>query len=136
MLTCSITPGRLLRQYFVRWQNGSSGATYRDIPPIGLPTPPTATPPDPRYSIDPVTFSLTITDVQLSDSDSSYRCVLGVVDPRSNRVFTYERTENTDLQLIVFSEFNETPYIYIYRSHPLGVTLAPSLTPKSSAWLL
>lgn len=66
---------------------------------------PTTTPISPRHSIDPETFSLVISDAQLSDSDDSYQCVLGVEDPlQSGRTFTYEITESVEQRLIVFSK--------------------------------
>lgn len=118
VLNCSITPGRLLGQYFVRWRNGSlGGRSYREIPPAGVQTLPTSTPLDPRYSIDPESFSLIISDVQLTDSDPTYRCVLGLQDPRSsNRISTYERTQTTNLQLIVYSESLKCPNVMSHRA--------------------
>ena len=61
----------------------------------------------PRYSINPGDLSLTIRNVRLSDSLDSYRCELGVEDPRrpSGTTHTYPLTRNHDISLKVVGEY-------------------------------
>ena len=103
VLDCAITPGALAERYFVTWLNDTSGIFYNLIPPTLGSTP---MPFDPRYSIESTNFSLLISDVQLSDSDSTYVCEVGVEDPQfDNRISYYTTTENTNLRLVVYREF-------------------------------
>ena len=103
VLDCAITPGALVSQYFTTWRNGTSGLFYDQILPMATPSTMSF---DPRYSIDPMSFMLMISDVQLSDSDSAYQCYVGVHDPQANdAILYYENTGNFDLSLKVYSEF-------------------------------
>ena len=92
-----------MERYFVTWLNSTSGIFYNLIPPTLGSTP---MPFNPRYSIESTNFSLLISDVQLSDSDSTYVCEVGVEDPQfGNRISYYTTTRNTSLRLIVYREF-------------------------------
>ena len=140
LLDCAITPGSLVEQYFVTWENGTSGLFYNQIPPISSTT---ATPFNPRYFIEPTNFSLLISNVQLSDSDSTYRCFVGVQDPLfGNRISFYTNTENTNLRLVVYCEFTSlaTPSLHtilfpavppVITEPPIDVTLSMADTPEA-----
>ncbi len=105
VLNCSLAPGRFLGQYYVTWTNTSQGFTYREIPRPSLSEVPTTTPFDPRYIINPVTFSLAISDVTLADSDPNFFCILGVEDPSKRQLeLIWEQTLNVPLRLVVYSE--------------------------------
>ncbi len=98
-LQCSIPPGRLIQRYFVTWRNGSEGGdilgqvdtAFRFSVLNG------------RYSINPETFELQISNVQVSDSGLDYRCILGVRDT-VNTQRQYERTSTRSLSLTVYSK--------------------------------
>ena len=104
-LNCLIPPGNLIQQYYVTWRNGTTGPVYREIPrPINSNIP-TTPPPDTRYSIIKSTFSLQISNVQLSDSGNDYRCILGVEEVQGQRrAFIYTQTREVAIRLIVYSE--------------------------------
>ena len=61
----------------------------------------------PRYNIDPSDFSLMISNVQRSDSFESYRCEVGVEDPRSPGGITYfyELTRDYNIGLKVIGKY-------------------------------
>ena len=96
-LQCGIQPGALLGQYFAKWFNGTTERTLYNYPTPSqqLINPSLETRESPRYTIDPSNLSLMIDNVQLNDSLGSYRCELGVVDPRSPGRMTYIYTQTT-----------------------------------------
>jgi hypothetical protein len=61
----------------------------------------------PRYNIDPSDLSLMISNVQRNDSFESYRCELGVEDPRSpgRMTYFYELTRDFNIGLKVVSKY-------------------------------
>ena len=106
VLDCSLSPGRLVRQYFVTWQNGSNGREYAGIQrPRLTQFQPTQTSSVSRYSVQPSTLALVISNVDLSDSDTTYRCVVGVEDPEDDSTaMIFDDTTTTDINLIVYSK--------------------------------
>ena len=79
MINCHIKPGKLRQYYSVRWMNGTSTIITSTSPPES-----------PRYQLND-NFSLIISDIQLGDSSTSYRCTVTIDDPNipgtSNRVY-------------------------------------------------
>ena len=65
-------PGRLREYYSVRWWNGSV-QLVASSPPLQLS----------GYLLH-TNFSLTITDIRLSDSSTSYRCTVVIDDPQAS----------------------------------------------------
>ena len=61
----------------------------------------------PRYTIDLSDFSLMISNVQQNDSFESYRCEVGVEDPRSpgRIIYFYELTRDYNIGLKVVSKY-------------------------------
>ena len=107
-LQCGIQPGALAGQYFARWFNGTSGRILYDYP---SPSQRSANPSlerseNPRYTIDPSDLSLMISNVQRNDSFESYRCEVGVEDPRGpgRMTYFYELTSNYNIGLKVVGE--------------------------------
>ena len=111
-LECGVQPGALADQYFARWFNGTSGRTLHNYPP---PSRQSANPSleSPRYTIDPSDLSLMISNVQRNDSFESYRCEVGVEDPRSpgRTTYFYALTRIHNIGLEVIGEY----YGYICR---------------------
>ncbi len=70
------TPGMLVQRYYIDWKR--SGNVVAAIQ--GPRTSPTVFNPDPRYSVDPDTFSLTIQSVAFEDR-GAYIGIVGVVEP-------------------------------------------------------
>ena len=108
ILDCSIPPGVLIEEYFVTWMIGPplGGMIVGQILPSG-----TEMSSD-RYSVDPTTFALQISNVQLSDTQDDFRCVLGVrdvQDPQNIREITYEQTQTRSLSLTVYSKSSVQP---------------------------
>ena len=100
-LDCSIQPGKLFRRYLANWYNGSNPSQqYARSSSSSLP--PSSTPS--RYSINPSTLSLTISNVSLSDSGSMYRCEVGVDTVVQPRRLYYDRTRALNIMLVVYSE--------------------------------
>ena len=64
-------PGRLREYYSVRWWNGSV--------PLAASSPPSQLS---GYMLH-TNFSLTITDIRLSDSSTNYRCTVTIDDPQA-----------------------------------------------------
>ena len=65
-------PGRLREYYSVRWWNGS----------VQLPA--SSRPSELSGYMLHMNFSLTITDIRLSDSSTSYRCTVIIDDPQAS----------------------------------------------------
>ena len=61
----------------------------------------------PRYTIDPSDLSLMIGNVQRNDALESYRCEVGVEDPRSpsRMTYIYESTTRYNISLEVLGEY-------------------------------
>ena len=69
-INCRVMPGRLSQYYSVRWMNGSV-TIARSNPRSVLP----------GYQLHD-NFSLTINNIQPSDSSTSYRCSVTIDDPQ------------------------------------------------------
>lgn len=113
VLDCSLSPGSLVEQYYATWLNGSSDRLYAIIQrPFFTVNQPTTIPSSSRYFVEPSTLALVISSVLLTDADTSYRCVVGVEDPQNRNIaFTFQRTRNIDITLIVYSEYvNHCPF--------------------------
>ena len=93
-----ISPGALILQYFIDWQDATSSATLAriQVPRSEVPAK------SERYSIDPDTFELTIHSVRFEDR-GSYRGVIGVRDPEGQS-FTYTQTQERGVTLEVFGK--------------------------------
>lgn len=108
-LQCGIQPGALAGQYFARWFIGTNERTLYNYPSpsLRLADPSQEISESPRYTIDPKDLSLMIGNVQRNDSLESYRCEVGVEDPRSpGRVtYTYELTMSYNIALKVVGEY-------------------------------
>ena len=74
-IDCRVMPGRLSQNYSVTWWNGSS-TIARSNPHSEL-----LRNVLPGYQLHD-NFSLTINDIQLSDSSTSYRCSVTIDDPQ------------------------------------------------------
>ena len=107
---CGIQPGALVGQYFARWFNGTSERTLYNYPsPSQRSADPSLEMSDsPRYTIDPSDLSLMIGNVQRNDSLESYRCEVGVEDPRSpdRTTHVYELTRSFNIGLEVVGEYS------------------------------
>ena len=109
-LQCGIQPGALAGQYFARWFNGTSGRILYNYP---APSQRSANPSlemseSPRYNIDRSDLSLMISNVQRNDSFESYRCEVGVEDPRSpsRMTYFYDLTRDYNISLEVVGKYN------------------------------
>ena len=120
VLDCSLSPGRLIKQYYATWRNGTSKNVYAKIPrPYFTSNQPTTMPSNTRYSVDPSTLALIISDVVLTDSDTRYRCEVGVEEPQNGNIaFIFTATASTDIILVVYSEFVDLDFI-VYCGMPL-----------------
>ena len=98
-LRCPISPGALIRQYFVTWSI-SDRAIYRTEPNEDPQTN------SERYDLNPSNLSLIINSVQLEDASNQYRCVLTVLDPNSpsRQTLSYNTLRNVDIPLRVLGE--------------------------------
>ena len=107
-LECGVQPGALGDQYFARWFNGTSGRILYNYPPPSqrIADPSLEMSESPRYTIDPSDLSLIISNVQRNDSFESYRCEVGVEDPRSpgRMTYFYELTRSHNIGLEVIGE--------------------------------
>ena len=99
IVKCPIPPGRLLQQYTVIWRNATSGDALATVSRSF-----TFRSHRQGFSIDPVTFALRISRVQLSDSGSIYWCQLGVVDPVTGNEEFFRGIEEREQRLTVYSE--------------------------------
>ena len=104
-LECGIQPGALAGQYFARWFNGTSGRILYNYPSHSQRSadPSLEMSDSPRYTIDPSDLSLMISNIQRNDSFESYRCEVGVEDPRSpgRMTYFYELTRSYNIGLEV-----------------------------------
>ena len=69
----------------------------------------------PRYNIDPSDLSLMISNIQRNDSFESYRCEVGVEDPRSPSMmmtYFYELTRNHRIILEIVGEYKSNTSVY------------------------
>ena len=94
-----ISPGVLIQQYFIDWQDATSSVT---LAYIQGPRSQRSIVTDRRYSINPDTFELTISSVRFEDR-GSYLGVIGVMDPEG-QLFMYERTRQNNVTLDVYGE--------------------------------
>ena len=99
-----ISPGALIQQYFIDWQNATSAQTLARIqgPRDQLPSFEQSM----RYSVNPETFDLTIQSVRFEDQ-GSYLGVIGVREPTSDGQglsFTYDQTRTSEVMLVVHGE--------------------------------
>ena len=99
VLTPLISPGALIQQYFIDWQDTTSSATLAHIQG---PRSQQQVVSNERYSIDPQTFELTISSVRFKDR-GSYLGLIGVIDPKGQQ-FTYEHTQQKSITLDVYGE--------------------------------
>ena len=105
-LQCGVQPGALTGQYFARWFNGTSGRILYNYPAPSVRSadPSLEMSESPRYTIDPSNLSLMIGNVQRNDSFDSYRCEVGVEDPRSpgrmSYVYELSRSYNISLEVV------------------------------------
>ncbi len=109
LLTPLIPPGRLLAQYYIDWLDNSS----QILGSIQGPRPPLPLGPNPKYSVNPDTFALTIRSVS-SEDRGVYYGVLSVVKQTvntingqiSHRAYTYTQTQTLGVTLDVYGERN------------------------------
>ena len=106
-INCRVMPGKLSQYYSVRWMNGSMTIA-------------TSNP----HSVLPVcqlhdNFSLTINNIQPSDSSTSYRCSVTIDDPR------IPGTVNT-----VYDQLGSTT-IMVHGKSPNIYTIPIALVPSS-----
>ena len=99
-INCRVKPGRLSQYYSVTWWNGSStiarsnphSELLRDVLP--------------GYQLHD-NFSLTINDVQLSDSSTSYRCSVTINDPQirgTSMDIVYDRNQLGNITVVVYGK--------------------------------
>ena len=95
-----ISPGKLLQQYFIDWQDANSSQTIARIegPRSTIPL----FEPNERYSVNPDSFVLMIDSVRFEDR-GSYLGVIGVMDP-AGMSFTYDQTRVRTVTLEVYGE--------------------------------
>ena len=91
-------PGRLREYYSVRWWNGSVQLPALSPPPLS------------GYVLHE-NFSLTINDIQLSDSSTSYRCTVTIDDPQvpgtNDQVYDSDRLGTITVR--VYGKLNHGP---------------------------
>ena len=110
VLTPLISPGALVQQYFIDWQDATSSAT---LARIQGPRSQTIFMPNERYSVSPDTFALTIHSVRFEDR-GSYLGVIGAREPTSGgqgQTFTQVQTLTEAVMLEVICKFI-TPEIF------------------------
>ena len=97
-LNCIISPGKLIKQYFIKWERTTQTivSTRNLLPPL-----------DDRYSVDPSDLSLIIDDVELEEASDAYQCRLTVEDPNTMQTYEYNnlQSNNNNIQLIILGEF-------------------------------
>ena len=91
-IDCQIMPGRLHQYYSVSWWKGNLSIAKSNPHSV-----------DEGYQLHD-NFSLTINDVQLSDSSSNYRCSVTINDPRTTNV-VFEQLGNITVMLYGTSHF-------------------------------
>ena len=98
-INCRVTPGKLSQYYRVRWMNGS--LTIATSNPRSV---------LPGYQLHD-NFSLTINNIQPSDSSTSYRCSVTIDDPQipGTQNVVYDQSQ---LGLITVIVNGESPNIY------------------------
>ncbi len=94
-----IPPGRLLAQYYIDWLKNSSSQILGSIQG---PRPSSPLGPNPKYSVNPDTFALTIPSVSFDDR-GVYFGVVGVVDP-AGQLNLYTQTQTLGVTLDVYGE--------------------------------
>ena len=100
ILHCPIQPGALVQYYYGRWEK--DGNTLIQLPQPINGNPQEIVRSDSRYDLDRTTFSLIINSVEVSDAGDDYRCILNVVDLRSDPPLPiYLQTGTVHLTLIV-----------------------------------
>ena len=100
ILHCPIQPGALAQYYYGRWEK--DGNTLIQLPQPINGNPQEIVRSDSRYDLDRTTFSLIINSVEVSDAGDDYRCILNVVDLRSDPPLSiYLQTGTVHLTLIV-----------------------------------
>ena len=99
-----ISPGALILQYFIDWQNATSSVT---LARIQGPRSQMTFVPNERYSVSPDTFALTINSVRFEDR-GSYLGVIGAREPTSGgqgQTFTQSQTLTESVTLEVICKF-------------------------------
>ena len=94
-IDCRVMPGRLSQYYRVTWWNGN--LTIATSNPHSV---------LPGYQLHD-NFSLTINDIQLSDSSTSYRCSVIIDDPRISGTtgdFFYNRHQLGSISVAVYGK--------------------------------
>ena len=107
VLKCSVTPGRLFQQYYATWSNGSNSSQpyYARIPiPSTDGIVATVAPSTSRHYVSRSSLALTISNVTLSDSGMTYRCIVGVVSPSTGVSYSYESTRTINIRLVIYSK--------------------------------
>lgn len=91
-------PGRLREYYSVRWWNGSVQLAASSLPQLS------------GYVLHE-NFSLTITDIQLSDSSTNYRCTVTIDDPRTSGTNdqVYDSDRLGTITVRVYGKLNHGP---------------------------
>ena len=95
-INCRVMPGRLSQYYSVRWSNDNVIITASNSASVLL-----------GYQLHD-NFSLTINDIQLGDSSTSYRCSVTIDDPQRSRTdnVVYDQSQ---LGLITVMVNGESP---------------------------
>ena len=70
MIDCRVKPGKLSQHYSVEWRNDTFSIVTSTSRPVL-----------PRYQLHD-NFSLTINDIQPSDSSTRYQCIVTIDDPQ------------------------------------------------------
>jgi len=96
-------PGKLSQHYSVRWMNGNltiARSKPRDVLP--------------GYKLHD-NFSLTINDIQLSDSSTSYQCIVTIDDPQpQSRNVVYDQLGSITVEVYGKSLLNvPMPYRHV-----------------------
>ena len=97
-LDCPISPGALLQQYYVSWDESGTGIyhtrAYQPSPVVI----------DNRYDLNRSTLSLIINDVRLEDASDMYHCVIRVVAPETTMEYSYNNLRTVPISLVVYGK--------------------------------
>ena len=96
-LDCPISPGALLQQYYVSWDESGTGIyrTQAQSSPVMI---------DNRYNLNRLTLSLIINDICLEDASDMYHCVIRVVDPETMMEYSYNNLRTVPISLVVYGK--------------------------------